>query len=138
MSWQLISMSLIILVSKKWYWCKGKWENTQCYPLEQIKVTLYCCSTFHSHHMVLNNEHITHTLQWVWTIPNLQLSGGILYLSIKATSGHFFQCRLVYRIYFPDAVIKKKYCHHYTQHPITTKHLWNNLTNTVIIIHNIP
>ena len=49
----------ICLVSKKWYGCKWTWDYIQHYPWTQINVKeqyFYCCSTFHSHSRIFNNE----------------------------------------------------------------------------------
>ena len=49
----------------KWWW-----DTIQLYAYLHIKVKeqcFYCCSTFHSHCRVFNNEHNSYrTLKWVW------------------------------------------------------------------------
>jgi len=67
-----------------------KWwgETIQLSTYTQIKVVkdqhFYCCSTFHSHSSVFNNEHNSYrTLKWVWNSTKLAVEWWSLLLLIR-------------------------------------------------------
>jgi hypothetical protein len=57
---------------------KISWETIQLYTYTQIKVKqqcFHCCSTFHSHSKVFNNEHVSYPKMSGKMAPNLKLNG---------------------------------------------------------------
>ena len=74
-----------------------KWwgETIQLSTYTQIKVVkdqhFYCCSTFHSHSSVFNNEHNSYrTLKWVWNSTKLAVEWWSLLLLIRTIHLNIF------------------------------------------------